>query len=155
MGVSGMTEESKRQDKEAQESGEKSRWDKIRRFFLDNPTLAFTLLYIYAAAIGMLYSAVLYRRFGIVSLALPDQTLPLGTSSTDLLEVGEDSAPLSGSVVHQAPLGCLPELIWHLVPELCYPLRKTFQLRSLSWISVVDSLTSSAARSMSSEAEYR
>jgi hypothetical protein len=65
MGVSGMTEEPKRQDKDAQESDENNRWDKIKKFFLDNPTFALTLAYLYVTAIGMLYSAVLYGRFGI------------------------------------------------------------------------------------------
>src|SRR3712207_3713565 len=87
MGVSGMPEEPKRQDKdaqvsenflqemeraakEAQESEEKentwnNRWDKIKGIFLDHPTLALTFLYLYLTAIGMLYSAVLYRSFGI------------------------------------------------------------------------------------------
>jgi hypothetical protein len=35
MGVSGMTEEPKRQDKDAQESDENNRWDKIKKFFLE------------------------------------------------------------------------------------------------------------------------
>src|SRR5215213_5447662 len=90
MGASGMTEGPKRQDKDARESEEdkfweelvreeinwdkiiwdkinwdKINWDKIKGYFLDNPTLALTLLYLYVTAVGMLYSAVLYGRFGI------------------------------------------------------------------------------------------
>jgi hypothetical protein len=65
MGVSGMTEEPKRQDKDAQESEESNRWDKIKGFFLDNPTLVLTLLYLYVTEIGIVYSASLYGRFGI------------------------------------------------------------------------------------------
>jgi hypothetical protein len=60
-----MTEEPKRQDKDAQESEENNRWNKIKGFFLDNPTLTLTLLYLYVTAVGMLYSAVLYGRLGI------------------------------------------------------------------------------------------
>jgi|SRR5215211_387871 hypothetical protein len=56
MGVSGMAEEP---------TQENNRWDEIKGFFLDNPTLALTLAYLYVTAIGMLYSAVLYGRFGI------------------------------------------------------------------------------------------
>jgi hypothetical protein len=41
------------------------RWDKIKGYLLDNPTLALTLLYLYVTAIGMSYSAVLYASFGI------------------------------------------------------------------------------------------
>ena len=41
------------------------RWDKIKGYLLDNPTLALTLLYLYVTAVGMLYAAVLYGRFGI------------------------------------------------------------------------------------------
>lgn len=47
------------------EPEENNRWGKIKGFFLDNPTLALTLLYLYVTAVGMLYSAVLYRKFGI------------------------------------------------------------------------------------------
>jgi hypothetical protein len=76
MGVSGMTEEPKRQDTDTQESKESNIWDKywdkieifwdkFKKFFLDNPTLVLTLAYLYVAAIGMLYSAVLYGRLGI------------------------------------------------------------------------------------------
>jgi hypothetical protein len=65
MGVSGMTEEPKRQEKEAQESEENSRGDKMKEYFFDNPTLALTLLYLYVTATGMLYSVVLYGSFGI------------------------------------------------------------------------------------------
>jgi hypothetical protein len=56
MGVSGMVEEP---------TQENNRWDEIKGFFLDNPTLALTLAYLYVTAIGMLYSAVLYGRFGM------------------------------------------------------------------------------------------
>jgi hypothetical protein len=65
MGDSGVTEEPKRQEKDARESVENNRWDKIKGYLLDNPTLALTLLYLYVTAVGMLYSAVLYRSFGI------------------------------------------------------------------------------------------
>jgi hypothetical protein len=46
-------------------SGMAEGWDKIKGYLLDNPTLALTLLYLYVTAVGMLYSAVLYGRFGI------------------------------------------------------------------------------------------
>jgi hypothetical protein len=70
MGDSVMPEEPKQEDKDARESEDnvlwdKSNWNKIKGFFLDNPTLALTLLYLYVTAVGMLYSAVLYGRFGI------------------------------------------------------------------------------------------
>ena len=65
MGASGMTEEPKRQDNDARGFEENDFWDKLNRYFLDNPTLTLTLLYVYVTALGMLYSAVLYGRFGI------------------------------------------------------------------------------------------
>src|SRR5215210_1029614 len=37
----------------------------LKEFFLANPTVVLSLLYLYVTAIGMLYSAVLYGRFGI------------------------------------------------------------------------------------------
>lgn len=37
----------------------------FKEFFLANPTVVLSLLYLYVTAIGMLYSAVLYGRFGI------------------------------------------------------------------------------------------
>jgi len=46
-------------------SGMTEGWDKIKGYLLDNPTLALTLLYLYVTAVGMLYAAVLYGRFGI------------------------------------------------------------------------------------------
>jgi hypothetical protein len=65
MGDSGMTEEPKRQEEEAQESEENNRWDKIKEYLFNNPTFVLTLLYLYGTAFGMLYSAVLYGSFGI------------------------------------------------------------------------------------------
>ena|SRR5215204_563364 len=65
MEVSSMTEEPKQEDMDAQESEERSRGDKTNGFVSDNPTLVLTLLYLYVTGIGMLYSALLYRRFGI------------------------------------------------------------------------------------------
>ena len=41
------------------------RWDKIKGYLLDNPTLALSLLYLYVTAVGMLYSMVLYLHFEI------------------------------------------------------------------------------------------
>jgi hypothetical protein len=41
-------------------------WNKVKEFFtVFNPTLVLTLLYLYATAIGIVYSRVLYARFGI------------------------------------------------------------------------------------------
>jgi CHASE3 domain sensor protein len=40
-------------------------WDKVKDFFLSNPTLVVTLLYLYVTAFGMFYSALLYGKFGI------------------------------------------------------------------------------------------
>jgi hypothetical protein len=60
-----MTDASERDDNGTQRFEENSRWDKIKGFFLDNPTLVLTLLYLYVTAIGMVYSASLYGRFGI------------------------------------------------------------------------------------------
>jgi len=65
MGDSGMTEASKQYDNGSQGVEEYDHWDKTRRFFLDNPTLALTLLYLYVAAVGIVYSASLYGSFGI------------------------------------------------------------------------------------------
>jgi hypothetical protein len=56
MGVFGMTGEP---------TEEKDIWDKTKGYFLDNPTLAVTLLYVYVTANGIFYSAWLYGSFGI------------------------------------------------------------------------------------------
>jgi hypothetical protein len=40
-------------------------WAKVKKFFGNNPTLVLTLLYLYASASGLRYSAGLYGRFGI------------------------------------------------------------------------------------------
>jgi hypothetical protein len=66
MGDSGVTEEPKRQDRDAQRDEQKNtRGGKVVEFFRNNPTLVLTLLYLYVTAIGLIYSWVLYRRFGI------------------------------------------------------------------------------------------
>ena len=67
-----MAEEPKRQDEPARVSVENIRWvetknwwGNIAKHLLNHATLVLTLLYLYAAAIGMIYSGVLYGRFGI------------------------------------------------------------------------------------------
>ena len=40
-------------------------WSKVKEVAFDNPTLFLSLLYVYAAGIGLVYSATLYRRFGL------------------------------------------------------------------------------------------
>jgi len=66
MGASGMTEEPKRQDRDAQRDEQKNtRWGKVVEFLSNNPTLVLTLLYLYVTAIGLIYSAALYGKFGI------------------------------------------------------------------------------------------
>jgi hypothetical protein len=72
MGDSGMAEEPKRQGEPARVSVENIRWVETRNWWgniakhlLKHATLVLTLLYLYAAAIGMIYSGVLYGRFGI------------------------------------------------------------------------------------------
>jgi hypothetical protein len=61
-----MAREPKQEDRDTQRSkDEDNRWSKVLQYFLDNPTLVVTLFYLYFTAIGMLYSAVLYRNFGI------------------------------------------------------------------------------------------
>jgi hypothetical protein len=65
LGGKSLTEEPKPQEKKVRKPEGKSRWDNIKGFFLENPTFALTLSYLYVTAVGMLYSAVLYGRFGI------------------------------------------------------------------------------------------
>src|SRR5215207_9949106 len=61
-----MPEGRKEKDEDAQGNEQKDDSSgKVKEFFLDNPTLVLSLLYLYASAIGMGYSAVLYGRFGI------------------------------------------------------------------------------------------
>jgi hypothetical protein len=54
VGASSMTEEPKRQSS-----------SEVKDFFLANPTIVLSLLYVYVTAIGLVYSGVLYARFGI------------------------------------------------------------------------------------------
>jgi hypothetical protein len=60
-----MTEKPKQNNRVAQEIEKANRWGKVKEFFFENPTLVVTLLYLYATSIGIIYSAALYRRFGI------------------------------------------------------------------------------------------
>jgi hypothetical protein len=62
-----MTEVPKQVDRGAKENEEDYSWwgSKVKEFFLENPTLVLSLLYLYATSMGLLYSAVLYARFGI------------------------------------------------------------------------------------------
>jgi hypothetical protein len=61
-----MTEEPKQQNRNAEGNGQiNSPWSPGKDFFSKNPTFGITLLYLYVTAIGMLYSAVLYGKFGI------------------------------------------------------------------------------------------
>jgi hypothetical protein len=63
MGDSGMTEEPKRQDNDAQGSEENHLWDEIKRYFLGIPTFVLTLLYLYVTVIGIVYSGSLYGKW--------------------------------------------------------------------------------------------
>jgi hypothetical protein len=66
MGDSGVTEEPKQKDENAQGNEEKgSIWSKVAKVFSDNPTIVVTVLYAYVTGVGMIYSAALYGRFGI------------------------------------------------------------------------------------------
>src|SRR3712207_7760858 len=40
-------------------------WDKVKKFSGGSPTFVLTLVYLYATAIGIVYSRILYARFGI------------------------------------------------------------------------------------------
>jgi hypothetical protein len=61
-----MSEEPKQEDTVTQGNQEKAnRGGAVKGFFHDNPTFVLTLLYLYATAIGIIYSSVLYGRFGI------------------------------------------------------------------------------------------
>jgi hypothetical protein len=61
-----MAEEPKQQDRDAQGTEQQDfSWRGFKEFFQANPTVVFTLLYLYVTAIGLLYSWVLYGKFGI------------------------------------------------------------------------------------------
>jgi hypothetical protein len=77
-----MTEEPKQADRDAQGTElkdyitaainaalsrlwDKRLGDKAKKFLGNHPTLVLTLLYLYVTAIGIIYSAILYGRFGI------------------------------------------------------------------------------------------
>jgi hypothetical protein len=63
-----MMEEPKQKARDAQgkEEEDNSWWgNKVKEFFLENPTLVLSLLYLYVTALGIFYSAALYTRFGI------------------------------------------------------------------------------------------
>jgi hypothetical protein len=69
----GMAEEPKQEDGEAQGKHQKdTSWDKFKELFGKNPTLALTVLYLYATGMGILYSAALYGKFGINILDYSD-----------------------------------------------------------------------------------
>jgi cytochrome bd-type quinol oxidase subunit 2 len=65
MGVSGMTKEPKQEEGGAQGTEQKDTSSSKLREFFANPTLVLSLLYIYATALGMLYSRFFYGKFGI------------------------------------------------------------------------------------------
>jgi hypothetical protein len=66
MGDSGVTQEPKRQDRDAPRDEQKdTHWGKVVEFFSNHPTLVLTLLYLYVTAVGLIYSAALYSKFGI------------------------------------------------------------------------------------------
>jgi hypothetical protein len=54
------------EDRDVQREEEKNRfWSKVTEIFSDHPTLAVTAAYVYLTAVGMVYSASLYSKFGI------------------------------------------------------------------------------------------
>lgn len=62
MGVSVMPEEPKQEDRSPQGNAQKeTRWSEVKEI----APLLLSLSYLYATGVGLLYSAVLYRRFGI------------------------------------------------------------------------------------------
>jgi hypothetical protein len=80
MGASGMTEEPKQGASTSEVTEQKDTGgeqvktffrdndtggEQVRTFFRDNPALILSLLYLYATAIGIVYSLGLYRSFGI------------------------------------------------------------------------------------------
>jgi hypothetical protein len=66
LGDFGMTEEPKQQNRNAEGNGQiNTPWSQVKDFFSKNPTFGTTLLYIYVTGVGIVYSAVLYGRFGI------------------------------------------------------------------------------------------
>jgi hypothetical protein len=60
-----LTKESQQKDSSAQGNDENNRWGKVKTFFRENPTLVLTLMYVDLTGIGILYSWLLYRQFGI------------------------------------------------------------------------------------------
>ena len=60
-----MTQESQQKDSSAQGNDENNRWGEVKTFFRENPTLVLTLMYVDLTGIGILYSWLLYRQFGI------------------------------------------------------------------------------------------
>ena len=60
-----MSEKSKRTDKDARESNQRTSGGTVPEIFRDNPTLVLTLLYLYATGIGIVYALGLYGSLGI------------------------------------------------------------------------------------------
>jgi len=61
-----MTEESKQADRGTRESEQKDNGGGANKgFFRENPTLALTLMYVDLTGIGIFYSLIFYRQFGI------------------------------------------------------------------------------------------
>jgi hypothetical protein len=61
-----MTEEPKQAAATSEVTDQKvTRWGPVMGFFRDHPTLVLSLLYLYATAMGIVYSFRLYRSFGI------------------------------------------------------------------------------------------
>jgi hypothetical protein len=60
-----LTQESQQKDSSAQGNDENNRWGKVKTFFRENPTFVLTVMYVDLTGIGILYSWLLYRQFGI------------------------------------------------------------------------------------------
>jgi hypothetical protein len=60
-----MTKESQQKNSGAQGNDENNRWGKVKTFFRENPTFVLTLMYVDLTGIGLLYSWLFYRHFGI------------------------------------------------------------------------------------------